>query len=60
MEQNELLIEILELIRSEKSNKEIKEQLDEYHESDIADVVPLLSDEERGRLFKQFVLENNI
>ena len=26
MEQNELLIEILELIRSEKSNKEIKEQ----------------------------------
>lgn len=51
MEQNELLIEILELIRSEKSNKEIKEQLDEYHESDIADVVPLLSDEERGRLF---------
>ena len=52
MEQNELLIEILELIRSEKSNKEIKEQLDEYHESDIADVVPLLSDEERGRLFE--------
>lgn len=56
MEQNELLLELLELIRSNKSNKEIKEQLDEYHDSDIADVVPLLSDEERKKLFT--ILDN--
>ncbi len=53
MEQNELL---LQLIRSNKSNKEIKEQLEEYHDSDIADVVPLLTEAERKRLFA--ILDN--
>ena len=49
--ENEILLELLDLIRSNIDNENLKEQLEEYHESDIADVVPLLSDEEREKLF---------
>lgn len=44
--------ELLELLRSNKTNDEIKETLLNYHESDIADIIPLLSEEERLKLFR--------
>ncbi len=48
----ELEKEILELIRSDKSNEEIKESLSHYHDLDIAEVIPSLSTEERARLYE--------
>lgn len=44
--------EILSLLRYSKDNDEIKKQLNSYHESDIADIIPLLNEEEKNRLFK--------
>ena len=41
---------IIALIRSNKRDKDIKEILDTYHKSDIADTIPLLNDKERNKL----------
>lgn len=52
MAENEILNEILELIRSNKTKEEIAKSLEHYHESDIADAVPFLSEEERENLYE--------
>lgn len=43
--------EIIEIIRSKAEPDVICELLDDYHENDIAEVLPLLSIEERQRLY---------
>lgn len=43
--------EILELLKSGKSDDEIKELLDDYHEYDIASVLEILSEEERQKFY---------
>ena len=48
----EFLNELLEIIRSNKSNKVKKEELLQYHDSDIADVFNLLDDSEKLELAK--------
>lgn len=44
--------ELLALVKSNKSNEEIKEELLNYHESDIADIIELLDENEKLKLFK--------
>ncbi|MDY4693932.1 MAG: hypothetical protein SO401_10410 [Blautia sp.] len=44
--------EILEIIRSNASPKIMCDQLDDYHENDIADVLPALSPAERRKLYR--------
>ncbi|MBQ2717499.1 MAG: magnesium transporter [Clostridia bacterium] len=44
--------ELLTIIRSDLTNEEVKEQLENYHESDIAEIIPELNKEERLRLYK--------
>ena len=44
--------ELLSIIRSEKSNKEIKEIILDYHDNDIASVIPRLTKEERTKLYR--------
>jgi magnesium transporter len=46
----EFLNELLQIIRSSKTNEEKKELLEDYHDSDIADVFHELSDDEKLRL----------
>lgn len=41
--------EIIRILRSNLAPKQKREQVLEYHENDIADVLPLLSREERAR-----------
>lgn len=48
----EFVQQILEIIKSDKSNKKKKELLNDYHENDIAEVIPYLNDEEKKSLFK--------
>ncbi len=49
---NEFIEEILKLLQSDMTDQEIEEKLADYHENDIAEVIPLLTEEERNRLFK--------
>ena len=44
--------ELLNLIRSNKNSETIKDELLNYHESDIAAIIPFLNDEEKIYLFK--------
>ncbi len=44
--------ELLTIIRSDLTSEEIKEQLENYHESDIAEIIPELNKEERLKLYK--------
>ena len=44
--------EILKIIRSNASPKVMCDQLDDYHENDIADVLPALSSAERKKLYR--------
>lgn len=45
--------ELLSIIRNTSySNEEIADALSDYHESDIADVLPKLTEEERGKLLE--------
>lgn len=44
--------ELLAIIRSGKSNKEIKQLISDYHDNDIASIIPLLTPEERKRLYR--------
>lgn len=44
--------ELLELIRSDLPPEELKDKLDNYHESDVAEVIPELTQEERLKLYK--------
>ena len=43
--------EIAEVIRSEAPTEQIREQLNDYHENDIADALEELTTEERKRLY---------
>ncbi len=49
-ELTEILQELYGLLESDKSDSEIKESLSDYHDADIADVYPLLSERARKRL----------
>ena len=42
--------ELIEIIRSTKSNEELRDKLSDYHENDIADAFVRLDEEERKRL----------
>lgn len=44
--------ELLQLIRSDISLDELKEKLENYHESDIAEIIPELNKEERLKIYK--------
>lgn len=48
----EFVEQILAIIKSNKSNKQKKEELQDYHENDIAEVIPFLNEEEKEELFK--------
>lgn len=49
---NEFNEEILKLLQSGLTNSEIEEKLSDYHDNDIASVVPLLTQEELEQLFQ--------
>lgn len=53
MEQN-YLEELLNIIHNNLSDQEVKEQLLNYHENDIAKIFPILTKEERLRLYRLF------
>ena len=42
-EKRDYVEELLLIIRSNNSNQEIKEKLSEYHDNDIAEVIPSLT-----------------
>ena len=44
--------EILEIICSGQSDQQIRDALDDYHENDIAAVLPLIDKETRERLYR--------
>ena len=50
--------EILQIIRSRNSPKIIKDKLEDYHENDIASILPKLSVKERESLYR--LLENDL
>ena len=51
---NDARNDILELIRNQElTNEELIQALSQYHESDIADVLPLLSEEEKKVFFEK-------
>lgn len=50
-EEENVVQDILEIVKSNDKPSEIREKLDEYHESDIACVLELLTPEERKKLY---------
>ena len=48
----EFIQEILAIIKSDKSIRQKRELLQDYHESDIADVIEFLNEEEQELLFE--------
>ena len=44
--------EIVALIRGNKPNRELRELLEDYHESDIADAIELITKDERKKLYR--------
>ena len=57
MEQN-YIDELLSLIHSNKSDEELREELQKYHENDVAKIFPQLLNEERQKLYR--ILEKNV
>ena len=57
MEQN-YIDELLSLIHSNKSDEELREELQKYHENDVAKIFPQLLSEERQKLYH--ILEKNV
>ncbi len=49
--------EIVAIIRSNRSPKILRDQLEDYHENDIADAIPLLTAQERKKLFNLLRLD---
>ena len=49
-EERDFREEILAIVRGDCSEEQIKEKLDEYHDNDIASVIPELTYEERAAL----------
>lgn len=54
---DELILKILELIRSNLKQKELREELENYHDNDIANALPYLTSEERKKLYKIIGIE---
>ncbi len=50
-ESRNVVDEILELIRADKSDGELRAKLEDYHESDIADAIEQITKEERKKLY---------
>lgn len=48
---DEILLELLDLLKSNLSKEELIEKLSDYHERDIARAIPSLSEDERKRLY---------
>lgn len=48
----EFVQEILEIIQSDRSLEEKRDALQDYHENDIAEVIPYLSEREKEQLFR--------
>ena len=44
---DEILLELLDLLKSNLSKEELIEKLSDYHERDIARAIPSLSEDER-------------
>ena len=57
MSSNNRVQEIFEIIKQNHTRKELTKILDDYHVSDIADVLEMLSKEERERLYKSLPLD---
>ena len=57
---DEFLNEILAIIRSDKSKEEKKELLENYHASDLADVIEKLDEEERNEIQTLFERRNGL
>ena len=57
MSSNNRVQEIFEIIKQNYTRKELTEILDDYHVSDIADVLEMLSKDERRRLYKSLSLD---
>lgn len=51
-EKPDLSEELLQIIKSDYSENELKEKLSEYHDNDIAEIFPVLSLEERKKLYR--------
>jgi len=49
--------EIVAIIRSNRSPKILRDQLDDYHENDIAEAIPELTAQERKKLFNLLHLD---
>lgn len=43
--------ELLDLLKSDLTAETLREKLDDYHENDVAQVIPLLTEEERKQLY---------
>lgn len=54
---DELILKILELIRSNLKSKELREELENYHDNDIATALPHLTSDERKKLYKIIGIE---
>ena len=57
MQQNNRIQEIYNIIKANHTRKELATILDDYHESDIAGVLDLLTKEERQQLYKSLTLD---
>ncbi len=44
--------ELLDLIRSDISDEELKEKIEDYHDNDIAGAIEQLTPDERKRLYR--------
>lgn len=54
---DEIILKILELIRSNLKSKELREELENYHDNDIANALPHLTSDERKKLYKIIGIE---
>lgn len=54
----EFVEQILSILRSDQSLQKKKEALQDYHENDIAEVIPFLNEEEKEKLFQILGKEN--
>ena len=50
--------ELLKLIKSDEPPERLKEDLGDYHENDIAAILPELTQEERAKLYRIDIIEN--
>ena len=48
----DVVVEIVHLIRGNMTAKELRATLEDYHDSDIADAIELISKEERQKLYR--------